>query len=320
MNKNCSANDTLFIENYDPFQHYIGLAFVLFFSSVGILSTIFLGIQQKVKKSSFLNALFFFFQFFGTGVIGSTAWIHILPDAFEDFDNPCFKDTFWEDYGTNWVGLFGIIASFLVQLIEFGFISKNDAMNEQSLNRENVPNYQSGFGHGHGHTHEGDPEDIDMIKDFGTYSLEAGILFHSLVIGIALGVAVEDFVSLTIAICFHQFFEGIALGVRISELRTTVAKKIFFGILYPLTTPGGILIGILAYSSFSYETPYSLLFKGIINSLSAGILIYNTYVELIGASINMNKEFRNQRFVMKFFCFFSLYLGAMAMAYLAIWA
>jgi len=319
MNKNCSLNETLFDTEYDPIIHYIGLICVLCISGIGILSAIALGIQKRLKQQSWFYVLFNIFQFFGTGIIGATAWIHILPDAFEDFDNPCFKDTFWESYGTNWVGLFAMLASFIVQLIEFGFISKNDKKHDKILNVD-VPSY-TGHGHGNGHTHEVDQSDIDTMKDVGTYALEAGILFHSLVIGIALGVAEDYFVSLTIAICFHQMFEGIALGIRISELRTTVCKKIFFGILYPLTTPLGILIGILTYSTIKYETPYSLLFKGVINSLSAGILIYNTYVELIGAGINMNKEFRqNNGPLLKTVCFFSLYVGAGAMAYIAVYA
>lgn len=49
--------------------------------------------------------------------------------------------------------------------------------------------------------------------------LEAGILFHSIFIGMALSVATgAGFVVLLIAISFHQTFEGLALGSRIAGI------------------------------------------------------------------------------------------------------
>ncbi|KAK6541107.1 hypothetical protein TWF694_008481 [Orbilia ellipsospora] len=49
--------------------------------------------------------------------------------------------------------------------------------------------------------------------------LEAGILFHSVFIGMALSVATgSNFMVLLIAISFHQTFEGLALGARISAI------------------------------------------------------------------------------------------------------
>jgi len=192
--------------------------------------------------------------------------------------------------------------------------NNNDSDEGKGSNTE-----ESDVHHGHEH-YTGNANDISLLNDISTYSLEAGILFHSLVIGIALGVASgTEFVSLLIAICFHQLFEGIALGIRIGELHTSFLKKIIFGVIYPFTTPAGITIGVLTSSSM-IVTPYSLLFKGIVNSLSAGILIYNTYVELIGMDINSNRDFRFEKVLLKVFCFVALYLGAAAMGILALWA
>jgi len=319
MDKNCSSNSTLSSIPYDIPLHILGLASVFFFSGIGVLGTIFLSSRQNVRNNRALFVLFLLFKLFGIGVIGATAWIHILPDAFKIFSDECFDDTIWQSYGTNWVGAFAITSSFVIQMIEFGFISKRD-QKELRLNspQKNYTDDDHEHGHGHGDV---DEQDITALKDLGTYSLEAGILFHSLVIGIALGVATDEFISLLIAICFHQLFEGIALGIRIGELRTSFCKKIVFGILYPIVTPLGIFIGIIMLSrNNNVETPYSLLFKGIVNSLSAGILVYNTYVELIGMDINLNKEFRMQSTLLKIFCFLFLYIGAAVMAVLAVWA
>ena len=47
--------------------------------------------------------------------------------------------------------------------------------------------------------------------------LEAGILFHSVFIGMALSVATgPTFAVFLVAIAFHQSFEGLALGSRIA--------------------------------------------------------------------------------------------------------
>ncbi|KAF3913387.1 hypothetical protein ABW20_dc0107725 [Dactylellina cionopaga] len=51
--------------------------------------------------------------------------------------------------------------------------------------------------------------------------LEAGIIFHSLLIGLTLVVAGDSyFLTLFAVILFHQMFEGIALGTRIAALGT----------------------------------------------------------------------------------------------------
>lgn len=54
------------------------------------------------------------------------------------------------------------------------------------------------------------------------YVLEAGIVFHSFLIGLTLVVSGDAFfVTLFIVIVFHQFFEGLALGTRIASLGLT---------------------------------------------------------------------------------------------------
>jgi zinc transporter 1/2/3 len=49
--------------------------------------------------------------------------------------------------------------------------------------------------------------------------LEAGILFHSIFIGLSISVSTgTTFIALMIAITFHQIFEGLALGARIAAI------------------------------------------------------------------------------------------------------
>jgi zinc transporter 1/2/3 len=146
-------------------------------------------------------------------------------------------------------------------------------------------------------------------------------LFHSVIIGLALGTATDEFKSLLIAIVFHQLFEGIALGVRIAEVtRFGNWQKYVAAILYPIATPIGIAVGIGIRKSFNANAYKSLLTQGILDSLSAGILFYNGYVELMAFEMNRNAVFRAHNGVRKAALFFAVYLGAAIMAVIGLWA
>lgn len=124
-----------------------------------------------------------------------------------------------------------------------------------------------------------------------------------------------------VAIVFHQLFEGIALGVRIAEVkRFNSWKKFLAAMLYPLTTPIGIAIGIGIRKSFQANGFKALLVQGIFDSLSAGILFYNAYVELIAFEMNRNAVFRAHNWQRKAALFFAVYLGAAIMAVIGLWA
>ncbi|KAJ3126433.1 hypothetical protein HK100_010264 [Physocladia obscura] len=114
-----------------------------------------------------------------------------------------------------------------------------------------------------GHSH-------DANRELTTIILELGILFHSLIIGITLGVSADNaFVSLLVAVCFHQMFEGMSLGVLIGKLAgLSDGVKRGLCLMYPLTTPLGIVIGIAIRNSYNENSPTQILVDGVLNSLS----------------------------------------------------
>lgn len=68
--------------------------------------------------------------------------------------------------------------------------------------------------------------------------LEFGVLLHSVIIGLTLGVS-DEFVTLFIALVFHQMFEGLGLGSRLSALRLSSGMwwiPYLAGLLYALMT------------------------------------------------------------------------------------
>lgn len=82
-----------------------------------------------------------------------------------------------------------------------------------------------------------------MTRTVGIYLTEAGIIFHSVMIGITLGVTSESFNTLLAALCFHQFFEGFALASAAVDAALGTAKCIIMAVAYSVTTPVGIAIG-----------------------------------------------------------------------------
>ncbi|KAJ3015924.1 hypothetical protein HKX48_004304 [Thoreauomyces humboldtii] len=92
------------------------------------------------------------------------------------------------------------------------------------------------------------------------------------------------------------------------------------GILYPLTTPLGIAIGITIRNTYNENSQTYILVQGIFDSLSAGILMYNAYCELISREINQSSKFRSLSTTLKAVSMFCLYAGAGIMALIGLWA
>lgn len=117
--------------------------------------------------------------------------------------------------------------------------------------------------------------------------LEAGILFHSVFIGMALSVATgTSFVVLLVAICFHQTFEGFALGSRIASLIPDLfgpssLKPWLMSLAYGTTTPIGQAIGLVLHNFYDPASTTGLLMVGITNAISSGLLLFAGLVELL---------------------------------------
>jgi len=185
-----------------------------------------------------------------------------------------------------------------------------ETADEEPKEEDNSPN-----SHGHSHSNL-------LIKkktSVSAYLLEFGIVVHSVIIGIALGVEQEEFVPLLIALSFHQLFEGIGLGVSLTNAnKDQLLISVILGLVFALTTPTGIAIGIGL--SLSTSSPTSqLIAEGVLESIAAGLLVYSSLVTLVSAAFESEKFFKQKHYE-KAICFGCFYLGAALMAILAIWA
>jgi zinc transporter 1/2/3 len=97
-------------------------------------------------------------------------------------------------------------------------------------------------------------------------------------------------------------------------------KPAAMGALFFITTPIGIAIGIGIHMSLNANSASSILASAILDSLSAGILLYNGYITLMSSEMNQNSEFKAYPLKKKAVFFFSMYCGAGLMALLGKWA
>lgn len=104
-------------------------------------------------------------------------------------------------------------------------------------------------------------EEVAFARQFAAFSiLEAGIIWHSVFIGLNFGVAGSEWSTLYIVLMFHQAFEGLGIGARLSTIPFPPKYKSWLPWVciagYGITTPISMAIGLgvrNTYNSGSYE-------------------------------------------------------------------
>lgn len=156
--------------------------------------------------------------------------------------------------------------------------------------------------------------------------LEAGILFHSIFIGMALSVATgTSFVVLLIAISFHQTFEGFALGSRIASLIPDLfapnsMKPWLMSLAYGTTTPVGQAIGLILHNLYDPASTTGLLMVGITNAISSGLLLFAGLVELLAEDFLSESSYETLKGRRRVEACISVACGALLMAFVGAFA
>lgn len=313
----------------------IGLLFVILVTSafgvfLPILTTRFNIISQT-------NIIFVILKQFGTGIVLSTAFIHLFTHADLMFGNECLGELQYEGT-TAAVFLAGLFLSFLADYLGARFVqwrakkqttidseisgtptNGSDKGLSASSTPENEFNRSHGIPHAHGPVHNATP----MEEKINVLNLEAGIIFHSILIGITLVVAGDSFfITLFIVILFHQMFEGIALGTCIAELPKAAAstlQKCIMGGTFALITPIGMAIGIGVLNTFNGNDPSTIVAIGTLDALSAGILAWVGIVEMLARDW-MHGRLLNAGLIRTAAAMFALVCGMVLMSVLGKWA
>lgn len=100
--------------DYDVPLHVGALLIVMFVST---LTCVFPVLARRFPRMRIPDAFFFAIRHFGTGVLIATAFIHLLPTAFESLSDPCLSQ-FWTDDYPAMPGAIALAGVFFVIVIE----------------------------------------------------------------------------------------------------------------------------------------------------------------------------------------------------------
>lgn len=304
--------------------------------------------------------VYLFARYFGTGVIVATAFIHLLDPAYGSIGpNTCVGASgHWGDYP--WcaaIVLASVVTIFLMDLaaeeyVEFKYgvyrdESATDAFVARNHALDNVHLHEPGDDDGHRkrvdtplqqgviNLPKKDNDSNDWRNDDDTITgersfrqqiaafliLEFGIIFHSVIIGLNLGVVGDEFATLYPVLVFHQSFEGLGIGARMSAIPFGKHKWLPWVLCaaYGLTTPISIAIGLGVRTTYSPNSKTAQIVQGVLDAISAGILIYTALVELLARDF-LYDPCRTKNRVRLLFMVGCMLLGAGIMALLGKWA
>ncbi|XP_021901531.1 zinc transporter 8-like isoform X2 [Carica papaya] len=308
----------------------VAISTILLAGAIGVCLPI---LGKKIQTFRPENNIFFFVKAFAAGVILATGFVHILPDAYESLTSPCLAQNPWGNFP--FAGFIAMLSAMLTLMIDSsatGWFSRSHFKKPSPvLNYGDEENGDEHEGHVHVHTHPTHghahgsaafiSQDFDLIRHkIVSQVLELGIVVHSVIIGISLGASqsAKTIRPLVAALTFHQLFEGMGLGGCISQAKFQTKAIIIMVGFFSLTTPVGIAIGIGISEIYNENSPTALIVEGILNSASAGILIYMALVDLLAADF-MNPKMQAS-FTLQLGSNLSLLLGAGSMSLLAKWA
>jgi zinc transporter 1/2/3 len=172
--------------------------------------------------------------------------------------------------------------------------------------------------HGHAHSH-GAGLATAASPLLAAIMLEVAMTVHSVIIGLAVGLAADDdYVPLLVALVFHQFFEGIALGARLFETDFSNCFNVLLALLFALSCPIGMAVGtgLIAAGGIATNSVAFLVTTGVLDGVCAGILLYIGFSLLLGDFAADVKKYAAHDGARKAALFAALWLGAGAMAFI----
>ncbi|OVA02749.1 Zinc/iron permease [Macleaya cordata] len=315
----------------------ISIAVIFITSVIGISSPVLLA--QRFQGKPAYDKVTLVIKCFAAGVILSTSLVHVLPDAFNALaDCQVASHHPWKDFPFS--GLISLIGALLALLVDVTATSHVDhhkpchytpigALEDETSNSKKSVDAQLEFGVlsvSSTTNHDGEEEDQQLMKlkqRLVSQVLEIGIIFHSVIIGVTLGMSQNKCTirPLVAALAFHQIFEGMGLGGCIAQAGFSIGTTVYMCFMFAVTTPMGIVLGMILFSVTGYDdsSPKALILEGILGSLSSGVLIYMALVDLIAADFFHNKMMGCKPWRIKA-CYTALVLGSASMSVLALWA
>ena len=318
---------------YDLSLHIVSI-FVLFVASaLGVGLPLVPKYSKKLKTYPYLVVLG---KCAGAGVMISCALVHMLLPSTEALTSECLPAIFTTYPAFSYAfALFAALTSHLTEhFIEESIASRGESINEPRDDTDHNPGdfrlkesncddklvVHSGEVDG---SADNDTQ-LQMAKQYSeTLVVELSLSIHSILVGFALGITFDkSFEALLVALVFHQMLEGVALGCRLADSMLGFFHEIKFSIIFSLSCPIGIIIGISAYRTVNQTGQTFLLLQGIFDGICSGLLLYNGFLLLFhDFNQDMAKhccgDRRNHK---KFGMFAALWIAAFAMSLIGAWA
>lgn len=319
----------------------VSAIFVILVISTAV--TFFPVVARRVKSLRIPVYVYLFARYFGAGVIIATAFIHLLDPAYGEIGpNTCVGMTgHWADYA--WCPAIVLLSVMIVFLLDFGasrYVEIKYGIREERnieeavtgqpdrtpspLNKNDMELQPKEKISPDDWSEDADP--IQLERSFrqqitAFLILEFGVIFHSVIIGLNLGTVGEEFSTLYPVLVFHQSFEGLGIGARMSAIPFPPHSYLpwILCAAYGLTTPIAIAIGLGVRTTYSAGSFTASVVSGVLDAMSAGILLYTALVELLARDFLFNpmRTKDNKRLCFMIVC---VLLGTMLMALLGKWA
>lgn len=323
----------------------ISAIFVIFATS--LIATFFPVLARKIKRLRIPEMAYMIAKMFGSGVIITTAFIHLMEPAYSEIGpHSCVGMTGeWSSYAWNSaIMLASAVGIFLVDaycdfLADIWYDVHSHLVPVPGIHREatnQIHSHDNESSSSEGHVRPVDSMEKNKLADTksvesaqsdyysqfaGFLILEFGVILHSVMIGLTLGSS-EEYSTLYPVLVFHQAFEGLGIGSRLSTIpfpKRSQWLPYVCCVAYSLTTPIAIAIGLGVRGSYRDSGFSAQVVQGVLDSISAGILLYTGFVELLARDFIFNPHRTKKIWELNFQLFVFLW-GAGLMALLGKWA
>ncbi|KAK7902826.1 hypothetical protein LTR67_002472 [Exophiala xenobiotica] len=284
---------------------------------VSSCATFFPVIAKRVPRLHIPLYVYLFARYFGAGVIVATAFIHLLDPAYGEIGpETCVGMTgAWADYA--WCPAIVLASVVIIFLFDFGaerYVEVKYGVSSETDIQEAVTGYNDGIENAQQLSEEqrargeslasmrrehqerrnlkSSAYEKRFLEDFQDHEIDPdfGVIFHSVVIGLNLGVVGDEFSTLYPVLVFHQSFEGLGIGARMSAIPFRPGSWLpwILCTAYGLTTPIAIAIGLGVRTTYNPNSFTANVVSGVLDAMSAGILIYTGLVELLARDFLFN--------------------------------
>lgn len=264
----------------------ISLLVIFFTSIIGISSPVLLA--RYFQGKPVYDKAILIIKCFAAGVILSTSLVHVLPEAFSALSD-CHVASHhpWKDFP--FAGLLTLFGALLALFVDLTASSHLQHGHKPSGDYLPVGTQDGTVGKKVGNNNNLSNEEILKLKQkLVSQVLEIGIIFHSVIIGVTMGLSQNQCTirPLVAALAFHQIFEGMGLGGCIAQAGFGVKTVAYMCFMFSVTTPVGIVLGMIVFSLTGYDdsSPNALIMEGCetINNFAvfqSFLLLYGKYQE-----------------------------------------